>query len=54
MTVFLSILRVVTTCTALVMLGSPIPSIIQVLRTKSTGLGSIVPLVALFTNSHFM
>jgi hypothetical protein len=52
MSIALEIYRVMAACTSTLMLLSPIPTIWNVWKTKSTGVASIVPLVSLLMNSH--
>jgi solute carrier family 50 protein (sugar transporter) len=48
----LQFFRVIAACTSTMMILSPIPSLHKTLRDKTTGVGSIVPLVSMFTNCH--
>lgn len=52
MTVAIDVFRVLAASTSTMMILSPIPSIYRVYKNKSTGVGSIVPLVSMFANCH--
>jgi hypothetical protein len=52
MSAALSIFRVLAACTSTMMILSPMPTMVRIMRARVVGHHSIVPLVSMLANCH--